>query len=76
VFIYLRYYSSSESAELRQYQTQAAEYSKQISELRRQVTNERFDRARKEEESRRYFIIIVNNIPPHVYLFSVESFVL
>ncbi|EFN85729.1 Centrosomal protein of 135 kDa [Harpegnathos saltator] len=44
---------SSESVELRRYQTQAAEYNKQVSELRRQVTNERFDRARKEEESRR-----------------------
>jgi len=73
--LYLLDYSSSESVELRQYQTQAAEYSKQISELRRQVTNERFDRARKEEESRRYFIIIVNNIQSQVYLFSVESFV-
>jgi len=47
---------SSESVELRQYQTQAAEYCRQISELRRQVTNERFDRARKEEETRRYLI--------------------
>ncbi|XP_015111605.1 centrosomal protein of 135 kDa isoform X1 [Diachasma alloeum] len=44
---------SAESAELRRYQNQAAEYSKQISDLRRQVTNERFDRARKEEEHRR-----------------------
>ncbi|XP_076665146.1 uncharacterized protein LOC143367341 isoform X2 [Andrena cerasifolii] len=43
----------SETAKLRQYQTQAAEYCKQISELRRQVTNERFDRARKDEEGRR-----------------------
>ncbi|XP_066590884.1 centrosomal protein of 135 kDa isoform X2 [Prorops nasuta] len=43
----------SESAELRQYQNQAAEYNKQIIELRRQVTNERFDRAMKDEESRR-----------------------
>lgn len=62
------FYRSSESAELRQYQNQAAEYSKQISELRRQVTNERFDRARKEEQSRRYFIAIAKNA--HVYLFS------
>ncbi|XP_063979260.1 centrosomal protein of 135 kDa isoform X4 [Diachasmimorpha longicaudata] len=46
---------SAESAELRRHQNQAAEYSKQISELRRQVTNERFDRARKEEEHRRQF---------------------
>lgn len=61
-------YRSSESAELRQYQNQAAEYSKQISELRRQVTNERFDRARKEEQSRRYFIAIVEDA--RVYLFS------
>lgn len=44
---------SSESLELKQYQNQAAEYSRQIGELRRQVTNERFDRARKEEENRR-----------------------
>lgn len=42
--------------ELRRYQNQAAEYNRQISELRRQVTNERFDRARKDEESRRYFV--------------------
>lgn len=62
LFFLCYYYSSSESAELRQYQNQAAEYSKQISELRRQVTNERFDRARKEEESRRYFIITTKNI--------------
>ena len=44
---------SSVSAELRRCQNQAAEYNKQISELRRQVTNERFDRARKDEETRR-----------------------
>ncbi|XP_011297074.1 centrosomal protein of 135 kDa isoform X2 [Fopius arisanus] len=46
---------SAESAELRRYQNQAAEYSKQISELRTEVTNERFNRARKEEEHRRHF---------------------
>lgn len=74
--LHFRYdYSSSESAELRQYQNQAAEYSKQISELRRQVTNERFDRARKEEESRRYFIVTAKNVRPQIYLFTVESFV-
>lgn len=66
--VYIFSYRSSESAELRQYQNQAAEYSKQISELRRQVTNERFDRARKEEQSRRYFIAITKDV--HVYLFS------
>lgn len=65
--VYVFFYRSSESAELRQYQNQAAEYSKQISELRRQVTNERFDRARKEEQSRRYFIAIAKNA--YVYLF-------
>lgn len=65
---YIFFYRSSESAELRQYQNQAAEYSKQISELRRQVTNERFDRARKEEQSRRYFIVVTKDT--HVYLFS------
>ncbi|XP_051170534.1 centrosomal protein of 135 kDa-like isoform X2 [Leptopilina boulardi] len=43
---------SSNSSDLKKYQNQAAEYSKQVSELRRQVTNERFDRARKEEETR------------------------
>lgn len=47
-------FRSAEAAELRRYQNQAAEYSKQISDLRRQATNERFDRARKEEENRRY----------------------
>lgn len=52
-FYFISYRRSSESTKLGQYKTQAAEYCKQIGELRRQVTNERFDRARKDEENRR-----------------------
>ncbi|XP_057321420.1 centrosomal protein of 135 kDa isoform X2 [Microplitis mediator] len=46
---------SSESAELKRCQNQAAEYSNQIADLRRKVTDERFNRARKEEEHRRNY---------------------
>lgn len=59
---------SSNSSELKKYQNQAAEYSKQVSELRRQVTNERFDRARKEEETRRYINFAISLITGKKFL--------
>ncbi|XP_074095969.1 centrosomal protein of 135 kDa isoform X2 [Cotesia typhae] len=46
---------SSESAELQRCQNQAAEYSNQVAELRRKVTDERFNRARTEEKHRRSY---------------------
>ncbi|XP_049836106.1 centrosomal protein of 135 kDa isoform X2 [Schistocerca gregaria] len=42
------------AADLRRYQTQAAEYSRQVADLQRQITNERFERARMLDESRSY----------------------
>ncbi|KAK0096265.1 hypothetical protein PV326_005916 [Microctonus aethiopoides] len=44
---------SAESAKLRGCQNQAAEYDKQIADLRRKVTDEKFNRVQVEEERRR-----------------------
>jgi len=51
--IYILFYSDKGSLELHQSQQQAAELSQQVSELQRCVTDERFERARREEECRR-----------------------
>ena len=42
----MNYCRSEETSELRKYQTQAKEYSKQVDELRRQITNERFEKSK------------------------------
>ena len=47
------FYSDKGSLELHRSQQQVSELSQRVSELERCVTNERFERARTEEECRR-----------------------
>lgn len=47
-------FRSAEKEEMRRCQMQMSEYDRQMEELKRQMTNERFDRALRDEEKRRY----------------------